>query len=90
MELTSLEELELLMMVAGSEDPVETALTVRRRWRYLLAVARTAQRGQVLDASLPQVIAESDRFAARAERMVAALDHYLEDLTQNRNRNQTA
>lgn len=86
MQLTSPEELELLMMVAGSEDPLETALTVRRRWRYLLAVARTAQRGEVMDRSLPQVVADCDRFAARAESMVAALDQYVEHLIGNRNR----
>lgn len=77
MELISLEQLEVLMLVAGAESPTQTALDVRKRWQYILGVARAAQQGMLLDSSLPQVVREHESYIVRAERVIAALDEWL-------------
>lgn len=69
------------MLVAGSDEPVQTAVDVRRRWQFLLAAARTACTGEAPDPSLPQVSHNSERFAARAEAIVAVLDEWLAEHT---------
>ncbi len=69
------------MLVAGSEEPVQTAVEVRRRWQFLLAAARAACNGQTLDPSLPQVSQNSEQFAVRAEAIVAVLDEWLAEHT---------
>lgn len=81
MERFSLEQLEVLMLVAGSDEPVQTAVDVRRRWQFLLAAARSACNGEPPDPSLPQVGRSSERFAARAEAIVAVLDEWLAEHT---------
>lgn len=77
MELFTLEQVEVLMMVAGSDQPVQTAAQVRRRWHYIRGVALAAQRGESVDPSLPQVARESDQYLARADRILAAVDGWL-------------
>ncbi len=67
------------MLVAEAENPVKKAIDVRRRWRYILGVARGAQKGLVLDGSLPEVMREHERYARRAEAIIAALDEWLEE-----------
>lgn len=69
----------MLMLVAGSDDPIGTALTVRRRWAYILGVAKAAQRGFMLDASLPQVMEDCHRYADRAQKVVSALDEWMSE-----------
>jgi hypothetical protein len=73
----SLEQLEILMLVAGAEEPARTACQVRQRWGYIRNVALAARRGQVLDASLPQVLRDPDGYCRRAEAILAALDEWL-------------
>lgn len=77
MALYSLEQLEILMLVAGAEEPVPTALAVRRRWRYILSVALAAQEGRVIDASLPVVVQDSHAYAERARAILDVLDEWL-------------
>ncbi|HEY3366632.1 MAG TPA: hypothetical protein VGK74_16375 [Symbiobacteriaceae bacterium] len=79
MELFSPEQMEVLMLVAGADDPLDTAVQVRRRWAYILGVAKAAQQGFLLDTGLPQVMEECDTYAVRAEKVVAALDEWLAD-----------
>lgn len=67
------------MLVAGSDNPLETAVQVRRRWTYILGVAKAAQQGYMLDTGLAQVMDECDSYAMRAERVVAVLDEWLSD-----------
>lgn len=81
-EFYTQEQLEILMMVAGSEQPLETAVAVRQRWRYILAVARAAREGKTVDWSLPQVVKEYEEFSVRAERIIAALDDWLVEQTK--------
>jgi len=80
-ERFSLEQLEVLMLVAGSDEPIQTAVDVRRRWRYLLAAARAAAGGQVAELGLPQIRQNSQQFAVRAAAIVAVLDQWLAEHT---------
>lgn len=73
----SLEQLELLMMVAEADEPVATALQVRRRWQYILNVAEAACRGSTVDAGLPQVARNAPAYVTRARGIVAVLDEWL-------------
>lgn len=77
MELISLEQLEILMLVAGSEAPLQTAMDIRKRWRYILGVARAATQGIRLDAALPQVVRDCEIYVTRAEGIIAVLDEWL-------------
>lgn len=77
MELISLEQMEILMMVAGSEAPLQTALEVRKRWRYILGIAQAACQGICLDTSLPQVVRNCEGYKARAERIISILDEWV-------------
>lgn len=77
MELISLEQMEILMLVAGSEAPLQTAMDVRKRWRYILGIARAATQGINLDASLPQVVRDCHSYVGRAEKIIAILDEWL-------------
>lgn len=77
MALISLEQLEILMLVAGSEEPLQTAREIRKRWRYILNIARAAQHGFCLDTSLPQVARDCESYVSRAELIVAMLDEWL-------------
>jgi hypothetical protein len=81
LKLYSLEELEILMFAAGSEDPVQTAINVRRRWKYILHVALAAQTGQLLDGSLPQVMRAHAEYIARATRIIESLEEWIADRT---------
>jgi len=72
-----LDDLEVLMLIAGSQEPELTALQVRRRWRYILGLAMAAQQGITLDASLPQIVIECDHYVVKAERVVAVIDEWL-------------
>jgi hypothetical protein len=71
------EQIEILMMVAGALEPVDTALEVRRRWQYILRVAEAASRGQSLDDSLPHIQADGPAWATRARGIVAVIDEWL-------------
>jgi len=78
MDRYELDELEVLMLIAGSEQPESTALQVRRRWRYILGLAVAAKQGITLDSSLPQIVLECDRYSAKADRIVAVIDEWME------------
>jgi hypothetical protein len=78
----TLEQLEVLMLVAESDDPISTALQIRRRWRYILQVALGAMRGQVLDLSMPQVVREYSNYTKKAQSIISALDEWLEEHNQ--------
>lgn len=71
MTIYTQEQLEVLMMVAGSESPTETAIAIRQRWRYILAVARAARQRDATDWSLAAI--------RRAEAIIAALDEWLSE-----------
>jgi hypothetical protein len=73
------EQIEILMMVAGALEPVDTALEVRRRWQYIQRVAEGACRGQTLDDSLPQVLRDGAAWAARARGIITVIDEWLTD-----------
>lgn len=77
LELVSLEQLEVLMLVVSAEEPQGAALSLRRRWRYIAQVARSARQGKVIDRSLPQVLRAPDEYLARSEAVLAALDEWL-------------
>jgi hypothetical protein len=77
MDRYELDELEVLMLIAGSEEPKLTALQVRRRWRYILGLAVAAKQGITLDNSLPQIVIECDHYLVKAERIVAVIDEWL-------------
>lgn len=76
-ELISLEQLEVLMMVAGAEHPLATAAEVRRRWFYIREVALAAKAGNPVDAALPQVARECDSYIIRAEKILKVLDEWI-------------
>ncbi len=76
-ELISLEQMEILMLVAGSEEPLQTAVEVRKRWRYILGVSRAASQGVCVDSSLPQVVRDHAGYALRAQRIIAVLDEWV-------------
>lgn len=78
----TIEQLEILMLVAESDDPIATALQIRRRWQYILQVALGAVRGQVLDLSLPQVVRDYSTYAKKAQSILSALDEWLEEHNQ--------
>jgi hypothetical protein len=84
MDLITLEQLEVLMLVAGAEAPFQTAVQVRQRWKYILEVAGKAKAGEVTDQSLPQVIHDCDRWIARAGGIVSVLDEWLREQQQHR------
>ena len=75
----TIDQLEILMLVAESDDPMATALQIRRRWQYIMQVALGAVRGQVLDLSLPQVVRDHAIYARKAQLILAALDEWLEE-----------
>jgi hypothetical protein len=75
--LISFEQLEILMLVGGAEHPVQTALDVHRRWRYILSVALSAREGQVCDQSLPQVVQMPDEYIGRAQAILAVLEEWI-------------
>lgn len=77
MDLFTLEQMEILMFVAGSQDPVRTAQETRGRWRYILGLARAAQQGLMLDENYPHVMVDADGYALRADRILSALDEWL-------------
>jgi hypothetical protein len=79
MQLFTLEQLEVLMLVAGAEEPLQAAIQVRQRWKYILDVARKAQSGEWADRSLPQVFEDADGWVARAEGIIAVLDEWLRE-----------
>jgi len=81
MDRYELDELEVLMLIAGSQEPELTALQVRRRWRYILGLAIAAQQGVTLDASLPQIVLECERYTVKAARIVAVIDEWLQERT---------
>jgi hypothetical protein len=69
----TVEQLEVLMMVAEAQEPAHTALAMHRRWTYILRVAE----GYCADAALPQVVRERDAYAHRARLILAALNEWL-------------
>lgn len=71
------EQVGLLMLIAGSDNPTEDAVAALGRWRYILGVAEGARLGLELDSSLPQVIKDYDYFSKMAASMVAALEEWL-------------
>lgn len=77
MQLISLEQLEVLMLVAEADEPRTTAVQVRRRWQYILEVARAARSGRLLDTSLPEVVRNCESYVTRAEAIVHVLDEWL-------------
>lgn len=76
--MLTLEQMQTLMLVAGADDPTKVARELRGRWRYILGLARAAQRGLALDDSLPQVMLEAADYEQRADAILAALDEWLE------------
>lgn len=68
----TLEQLEVLMLVAEADDPAHTALALRRRWAYLLRVAE----GACQDPALPQVERDRAGYVRRARLILAALDEW--------------
>lgn len=78
MELITVEELKILMRVAGSDDPMQTAMQLRARWRYLLGLARAARHGMRLDEAFPEVMEASEDYVERAQGVLKALDEWLQ------------
>jgi hypothetical protein len=77
LDLITLEQLEVLMLVAGAEAPFQTAVQVRQRWKYIREVAGKAKAGEVVDRGLPQVALDCDRWIARADGILKVLDEWL-------------
>jgi len=77
--VVTLEQLEVLMLVAGAENPQEMAMVVRRRWRYILDVAKAAAHGRVIDASLPHVVGAWQEYTDRALSILHVVDEWLDE-----------
>lgn len=78
----TLDQLEILMLVAEAEDPLDTALSLRMRWQYILQVAEGASRGLTLDSTLPHVVRDSGAYHRRARQILSALDEWLHDYSR--------
>ena len=77
MTLTTTEAMLVLMDIASSDHPLQEAIEIRVRWRYLLGVARAAEQGLKLDTSLPQVYREPQVIIDRAVPILDALDGWI-------------
>lgn len=75
--LSTVEEIEVELWFKGDPECRAEASASLRRWQYLLEVAEAAERGVVLDRSLPQVTAAPAEFSRRARRMVEALEAWI-------------
>lgn len=66
------------MCVAGSDNPLRTALSVKARWQYILGLARGARAGIRLDDNFPGVMDDPDGYAERAEQILGSLEEWLQ------------
>lgn len=71
------EQMRVLLMIAGAEDPFEMARLLHRHWTYTLGLAHAAQLGLRLDDGRPEVYLDPDLFVQRAEDILFVIDEWV-------------
>lgn len=73
----SFEQMRVLLMIAGAQDPFERARQLHRHWTYVLGLAHAAQLELRLDDGRPEVYLDPDWFVQRAEDILYIIDDWV-------------